>query len=448
MVLSEMKYFETRVEVIGTSKILKKEEMKSGNMIPVITALASEVDFKTHPLVKMEAESLKDITINPLNFEGTVRKKIFSGLNIDGHLGTVEEVSQNKQKLSEFMHEFQNLEQMNEDIFLDKIHNIQNGFQFSYIEDIENVNSIINTENSDMKWLEDLEKECGITGSHSGINQPWMYISGDPGSLFALHSEDSNLRSINFHLAGAPKVWYALPYNEISKLEKLVQKYPEGCPVWHRHKDHWVDMSFVRKYCEIPKIWKAVQLPGDIIITSGPHQGFNKGMNVNIAINFHTGPKDIELTREPAHCPPTKEHCRYDQKSIILNDVTNNLIYKIQCPQCEREFDSRNGVKYHLKAAHKMTPQQSGLIESQCPICDKRFSQLDLHIQNTHNLPSVYCMLCRNQHRNKSELNKHWTTAHNTKENRKCKSCTFVAQEFLDVYEYHHCVNEEVQMEI
>ena len=226
MVLSDMKYFETRVEVIGTSKILKKEEMKSGNMIPVITALASEVDFKTHPLVKMEAESLKDITINPLNFEGTVRKKIFSGLNIDGRLGTVEEVSQNKQKLSEFMHEFQNLEQMNEDIFLDKIHNIQNGFQFSYIEDIENVNSIINTENSDMKWLEDLEKECGITGSHSGINQPWMYISGDPGSLFALHSEDSNLRSINFHLAGAPKVWYALPYNEISKLEKLVQKYP------------------------------------------------------------------------------------------------------------------------------------------------------------------------------------------------------------------------------
>ena len=447
MVLHKMQHLETRVEVVGTTKVLTKEEQKHGKMIEVIKKLASEIDFTRQPLVKLEASSLKDIKINPSNFEGTIRRKHFTGLNLDDRLGTIEEICQEKQKLSEFMNEYGNLTPMNEDSFIEKIHNTQNGFQFSYIEDFEHVNSILQTEDSDMKWLENLGKECGIPGNHSGINRPWMYLSGEPGSVFALHSEDSNLRSINFHLAGEAKVWYGIPYNEIHKLSKLVQKYPEQCPVWHRHKDHFVDLSFVREYCEIPKIFKAVQLPGDIIITSGPHEGYNKGMNLNVAINFWTGPKDIELTREPAHCPPTKEFCKYNEKSIILNDVTNDLKANIECTKCDKEFESRNGLKYHLKVVHNMTPQEAGKIETQCPLCDQKFSQLDIHIQKTHSLPSVFCMLCRNQHKNKSELNKHWISAHDTKENRKCKSCMFIAEEFLDIFEYHHCVNEEVGME-
>ena len=145
MVLHKMQHLETRVEVVGTTRVLTKEEQKPGKMIEVIKKLASEIDFTRQPLVKLEASSLKDIKINPSNFEGTIRRKHFTGLNLDDRLGTIEEICQEKQKLSEFMNEYGNLTPMNEDSFIEKIHNTQNGFQFSYIEDFEHINSIIQT---------------------------------------------------------------------------------------------------------------------------------------------------------------------------------------------------------------------------------------------------------------------------------------------------------------
>ena len=60
-----MQHLETRVEVVGTTRVLTKEEQKPGKMIEVIKKLASEIDFTRQPLVKLEASSLKDIKINP-----------------------------------------------------------------------------------------------------------------------------------------------------------------------------------------------------------------------------------------------------------------------------------------------------------------------------------------------------------------------------------------------
>ena len=59
-----MQHLETRVEVVGTTRVLTKEEQKPGKMIEVIKKLASEIDFTRQPLVKLEASSLKDIKIN------------------------------------------------------------------------------------------------------------------------------------------------------------------------------------------------------------------------------------------------------------------------------------------------------------------------------------------------------------------------------------------------
>lgn len=54
-----------------------------------------------------------------------------------------------------------------------------------------------------------------------GIQNPYLLI-GNRFTWFPLHCEDSDLASINYLHAGAPKHWIAIPRSERANLEKII----------------------------------------------------------------------------------------------------------------------------------------------------------------------------------------------------------------------------------
>ena len=123
-----------------------------------------------------------------------------------------------------------------------------------------------------------------------GVTTPYLYF-GMFASVFAAHTEDMNLLSINYLHAGAPKVWYAVAAgNDAQRLEQLCEGvYHEAktqCPEYMRHKRSLISPAKLKK-AGIP-FTRIVQYPGDAMITfpGSYHFGFNTGFNVAEATNF------------------------------------------------------------------------------------------------------------------------------------------------------------------
>lgn len=72
-----------------------------------------------------------------------------------------------------------------------------------------------------------------------GVNKPFLYF-GMWKTLFAWHTEDMDLYSLNLLHFGAPKTWYAVPPKYAHMLEKLARDhFPDShsvCPAFLRHK--------------------------------------------------------------------------------------------------------------------------------------------------------------------------------------------------------------------
>ena len=119
-----------------------------------------------------------------------------------------------------------------------------------------------------------------------GIESPGMSSCytywGRAYSVFAAHTEDHNLPSINQLVFGAPKVWYAVPgrhYDEA--VDKMTNFAPRGelprCAQALAHKLLLPSLGAVRA-AGLPCV-RAVQWPGDLIITApgAVHWGMNCG---------------------------------------------------------------------------------------------------------------------------------------------------------------------------
>lgn len=72
-----------------------------------------------------------------------------------------------------------------------------------------------------------------------GINTPYLYIGGFR-TMFAWHTEDLEMSSINIMHTGKPKFWYCIGRQDYKKLEQWVRTHhPEPfvhCPQFMRHK--------------------------------------------------------------------------------------------------------------------------------------------------------------------------------------------------------------------
>jgi hypothetical protein len=125
----------------------------------------------------------------------------------------------------------------------------------------------------------------------SGVNTPYLYF-GQWKALFAWHTEDVDLHSINFLHFGMPKQWYAISPNEIDKMYELGRKlFPAEfrmCPEYFRHKVLMIDPEIVVAHGIT--VYKMTQYSNEFVITfSGAfHCGFNYGANCAESVNFGT----------------------------------------------------------------------------------------------------------------------------------------------------------------
>lgn len=156
-----------------------------------------------------------------------------------------------------------------------------------------------------------------------GVTSPYIY-AGMWGSVFAAHTEDVNLLSINYLHAGAPKIWYAIaPGPDSKRFEALAQhEYSvqfRDCKEFLRHKRCLISPKVLQR--SGIRYQTAVQMPGEAIITfpGGYHFGFNAGFNIAEATNFGV-PEWIPYARKANICM-----CRPDSVRIDIDKLVSKL---------------------------------------------------------------------------------------------------------------------------
>ena len=124
-----------------------------------------------------------------------------------------------------------------------------------------------------------------------GVTEPYLYF-GTYRSLFAWHTEDMDLYSVNYLHTGAPKVWYFVPPSGRAAFERAAAAlYPQdrnSCSEYLRHKESMFAPHLLEKR-GVPVV-RVVQRPGDYVLTfpGAYHSGFNTGFNIAESTNFAT----------------------------------------------------------------------------------------------------------------------------------------------------------------
>jgi jumonji domain-containing protein 2 len=119
-----------------------------------------------------------------------------------------------------------------------------------------------------------------------------MLYAGCWRALFAWHTEDADLHSVNYLHAGAPKAWYCVAPAHRARFESLACSYfaelSRACPAFLRHKDIIISPTLLRQ-SGIP-FTTAVQRAGEfvVVLAGAYHAGFNHGFNLAEAVNFAT----------------------------------------------------------------------------------------------------------------------------------------------------------------
>jgi jumonji domain-containing protein 2 len=124
-----------------------------------------------------------------------------------------------------------------------------------------------------------------------GVNSSYLYF-GMWRALFAWHTEDCDLYSVNYLHYGAPKFWYAVAPEDRERFEILAQgMVPEmwrACPEFLRHKELLISPTLLEQN-GIP-FTRMMQKPGEFVVTypGSYHSGFNCGYNCAESCNFAT----------------------------------------------------------------------------------------------------------------------------------------------------------------
>jgi hypothetical protein len=147
-----------------------------------------------------------------------------------------------------------------------------------------NLSSIYKEPNSMFQFLKTQ------TSHHiSGLTQPWVYF-GMLFSTFCWHVEDLYMYSLNYMYYGKPKIWYSVSHNQKEKLDQFILNRKLSLDSHDPYILHklilLVDPSeLVQNGIEV---FRAVQYPGDVIVTlpKAYHAGFSTGFNIAEAVNI------------------------------------------------------------------------------------------------------------------------------------------------------------------
>lgn len=124
-----------------------------------------------------------------------------------------------------------------------------------------------------------------------GVNEPYLYV-GSWRSMFAWHTEDMDLHSVNYLHYGASKQWYVVPPAHRQRFEllmrSLLQDLFRACPEFMRHKELLVSPQLLATHA-IPVV-KVVHHPREFVVVfpGAYHSGFNHGFNIAESVNFAT----------------------------------------------------------------------------------------------------------------------------------------------------------------
>jgi len=155
----------------------------------------------------------------------------------------------------------------------------------------------------------------------SGVNSSYLYF-GMWRSLFAWHTEDCDLYSVNYLHYGAPKFWYAVAPEDRARFEILAQgMVPEmwrHCPEFLRHKELLISPTLLEQN-GIP-FTRMMQYPGEFVVTfpGSYHSGFNCGYNCAESCNFATKAW-VEIGEDAGHCQCVPDAVTLDMR--IFGDL-------------------------------------------------------------------------------------------------------------------------------
>jgi len=150
-----------------------------------------------------------------------------------------------------------------------------------------------------------------------GVSTPYLYF-GTWRSIFAWHTEDMDLYSMNYLHYGKPKSWYAIAPKHRAKFEKVVSTLAEtqelfkSCPEFMRHKELMISPD-VLKLHNVPYV-TGTQYEREFIINypGAYHSGFNHGYNCAESTNFATE-RWVDIGKDADYC-----ECRGDTVKIDM----------------------------------------------------------------------------------------------------------------------------------
>ncbi|KAL5731560.1 hypothetical protein ACHQM5_004279 [Ranunculus cassubicifolius] len=122
----------------------------------------------------------------------------------------------------------------------------------------------------------------------SGVLVPWLYF-GMCFSSFCWHVEDHHLYSLNYLHCGDPKLWYGVPGDHYSELERAMKKnlpelFAEQPDLLH---ELVTQLSPTILISDGVPVYRVVQHSGEFVLTfpRAYHSGFNCGFNCAEAVN-------------------------------------------------------------------------------------------------------------------------------------------------------------------
>uniref|UniRef100_A0A7S2N1K5 JmjC domain-containing protein n=1 Tax=Helicotheca tamesis TaxID=374047 RepID=A0A7S2N1K5_9STRA len=163
-----------------------------------------------------------------------------------------------------------------------------------------------------------------------GVTTAYLYV-GMWASVFAAHTEDMNLLSINYLHAGAPKYWYSIDPEDSQRFESLAASHfgsaASACPEFLRHKRYLVSPTLLKKAGI--QFRTLIQRAGDVVITfpGAYHFGFNTGFNMAESTNFAV-PEWIPFgeTARVCMCHPHSVRIDMNRFKVLFNAYEDDMM--------------------------------------------------------------------------------------------------------------------------
>uniref|UniRef100_A0AAV1TJC6 [Histone H3]-trimethyl-L-lysine(9) demethylase n=1 Tax=Peronospora matthiolae TaxID=2874970 RepID=A0AAV1TJC6_9STRA len=210
-----------------------------------------------------------------------------------------------------------------------------------------------------------------------GVTRAMLYF-GMWRAMFAFHTEDMDLYSINYLHTGKPKFWYGVPPDSGPQLERAAQSmFPEKhhqCHQFLRHKTSLISPARLKEF-GVP-FYRAYQKPGEFVITfpSTYHQGFNLGYNIAEAVNFamlHWIPYGLKA--KVCKCLP-------DSVRIDMDSFLTQLFDE---PQCSTELLGEDPWVFSCKCSkYCSSNNHQAVVEEQWFECSK--CKIWVHVRCIH----------------------------------------------------------------